>query len=146
MKAFRSASEKVFIFRPHISTHYFLKECWTVISQLGLSFIAPRSSFSICCQSAFCPRCILKTVLTSQMSVDLSCDYTVLGFFTSQTADEMSSDLNPATDLNLSFKISAHGDWGRGGSQRWEMNEILDSRAVESLTWEKLNLFSQVIS
>lgn len=91
------------------------------------------------------------------MSVDLSCDYTVLRFFTSQTADEMSFDLNPAIDLNLSLKIPARGDWGVGGErQRWEMNETPDLCAAELLTClkrlaiaetrEKLNSFSQVIS
>lgn len=35
-----------------------------------------------------------------------------LRFFTSQTADEMSFDLNPAIDLNLSLTIPARGDWG----------------------------------
>ncbi len=68
----------------------------------------------------------------------------------------MSFDLNPATDLNLSLKISAHTT-GRGNETEGQTrgNEILDLRATESLTrlenavlagpWEKLNSCSSNI-
>ena len=51
------------------------------------------------------------------------------GFSTSQTADEMSFNLNPATDLNLSLSISAHAV-----GRRNEGHEIPDLRAKESST------------
>lgn len=79
-----------------------------------------------------------------------------MGVFTSQTTDEMSFDLNPTTDLNLSLKISAH-TIGRGNEKEGQTrgNEVLDLRATESLTrlenaalagtWERLDSCSSSI-